>query len=296
MESISFSQFMANALYDPVKGYYSRTPQIGRKGDFFTAVSVGSSFGQIIAYQVVEAWYALDNPEPFHLIEQGAHDGSLAKDIMEELKLLEPDCFHAVQMILIEPLDSLRKLQSEKLRELSVPLQYFKSWDEVPANSLHGFFYSNELVDSFPVDLVTFQNGKWFEKRVAIDPTSTGWMLHLEEIKKDDPLQGFLERIPSIEGYTTEIHRQIEPWMTSVLQGLKAGVILIVDYGYPESQYYMKERTCGTLQTYRLHEKSDDPLVDVGEQDITAHVNFTMLYQSALHQGANLIGCTDQGR
>jgi SAM-dependent MidA family methyltransferase len=296
MKSISFSEFMDFALYDPVTGYYSRSPKIGRKGDFFTSVSVGSSFGQMLAYQVLEVWMALDYPVPFHLIEQGAHEGALIGNVLEELKLLSLDCFTAVHTVLVEPLATLKALQSEKMKALEVPFQHFKNWEEVPAESLTGFFYSNELLDSFPVDLVTFQKGEWFEKRVAKESLSEGYQWVLEKIGREDRLFQELGKIPKIEGYTTEIHRNMERWMESVLRGIKKGVILIVDYGYPESLYYLPERTFGTLQTYREHEKSDNPLIHVGEQDITAHVNFTLPYQSAIQGGGSFIGYTDQGR
>ncbi len=296
MESISFSEFMNHALYDPEAGYYSRSPKIGKKGDFFTSVSVGSSFGQIIAYQALEAWIALGYPEPFHLIEQGAHDGLLMVDIMEELKLLEWDCYHAVQLTVIEPLERLRVIQSERLKGFGVPFRHFSSWEEVDSDSLNGFFYSNELIDSFPVDLVTFHQGGWYEKRVIRGKGLEGNQWDLKKITENDPLYRSVQSIPAIEGYTTEIHGKVEGWMKSVLRGLNSGVILIFDYGYPESVYYAPERTTGTLQMYRNHQKSVNPLINVGEQDMTAHVNFSTIYRAALCEGGEWIGYTDQGR
>jgi len=296
MESISFSEFMNHALYDPLEGYYSRTPAIGRKGDFFTSVSVGSSLGQILAYQALEAWEALGYPDSFQVIEQGAHDGTLMVDMLEELKLLQKSCYDAVEIVLIEPLLSLRQLQFEKISSLGLSFRHYSHWGEVETESLTGFFYSNELIDSFPVDLVTYREGEWNEKRVFCGNEKGDYSWEFKKISEADPHFSFLKLIPAIEGYTTEIHRAVEPWVQSVFRALKSGVVLIIDYGYPQSVYYSRERVSGTLQMYRNHQKSIDPFHDVGEQDMTAHVNFTLLYQSALSAGAEFIGYTDQGR
>ncbi len=287
---------MAHALYDPARGYYSRVPKIGKKGDFFTSVSVGSSFGQILAYQVLEVWSSLGYPEPFHLIEQGAHEGRLLVDILEELKLLQIECYQAIEIVCIEPFDRLRLLQREKWEGLKIPFRFFSDWSEVPQEAFTGFFYSNELIDSFPVDLVTYQEGGWHEKRVICGENFADNRWDLRKITEQNPLFPWLSSIPEIEGYTTEIQRTAEAWMKSVLRGFKRGVVLIVDYGYPESVYYSRERTSGTLQMYQNHQKRMDPLLHVGEQDITAHVNFTELYRKGLGEGAQFIGYTDQGR
>lgn len=287
---------MVYALYDPMEGYYSRTPAIGRKGDFFTSVSVGSSLGQILAYQALEAWEALGYPEPFHLIEQGAHDGTLMVDLLEELKLLQKSCFDAVEIVLIEPLLSLRQLQIEKINSLGLSFRHYSNWGEVEKESLTGFFYSNELIDSFPVDLVTYQEGGWNEKRVLRGKEQGNYSWELKKIEEEDPNFLSLKLIPAIEGYTTEIHRSVEPWVQSVFRSLKSGVVLIIDYGYPQSVYYSRERVSGTLQMYRNHQKSVDPFLYVGEQDITSHVNFTLIHQSAMKVEAEFIGYTDQGR
>lgn len=295
MSSIPFSEFMRFALYDPVKGYYSKAPQIGKKGDFFTSVSVGSLFGQILAYQVVEAWKNLDFPEKMTLAEQGAHEGDLMLDILQELKLISPDCFRSLTILVVEPLLTLREKQIEKWKILNIPYVHYENWNQVEPHSLEGFFYSNELVDSFPVDLVTFEKGEWFEKRVQfLEVQDYQWVL--EPIREEDRLFVEISKLPQIEGYTTEIHIGVNAWVHEFTCAWKRAVYLVVDYGYLASQYYSRERIQGTLQTYRGHQKGVDPLQNVGEQDITAHVNFSALAQAFRQNQASVFGFTDQNR
>lgn len=220
MVSISFSEFMQRALYDPKEGYYARLPEVGKRGDFFTSVSVGSLFGQILAHQAFEVWKKLDYPESFTIAEQGAHTGDLMYDLLQELRILSRECFQATKVLIIEPFNNLQRIQKERLRSLQIEVEHSDSWSKIPPNSVVGFFFCNELLDSFPVDLVVYREGEWKEKCVKGDRhEGYGW----EEVTLDSKKQNEILDFPKIEGYTTELHRSFDFWVPEIFAAWKRG-------------------------------------------------------------------------
>jgi SAM-dependent MidA family methyltransferase len=275
-----FRDFMARALYDPQHGYYaSGRARIGRKGDYFTSVSVGPLFGALLARQFAEVWEKLGRAADFTLVEQGAHDGTLAADVLAALPAEMPH-----RLTIIEPLVHWRTQQQEKLSGHEV--RWVESVEAL--EPFIGVHYSNELLDAFPVQLLHRTNDGWQERAVTwsedrfafTDLPARGWLR-----------QEALAHLPI--GTTTEVNRASTTWMLTLGTKLKRGLILIIDYGFPWSEYYAEHRTSGTLEAIAAHRRVD-PLAQPGEADLTTHVEFTTLAEIAEHAGLNVLGFTDQ--
>lgn len=279
---------MERALYDPSHGYYaSGRVQIGRSGDFFTNVSVGTLFGTLLARQFAQIWEALEEPQVFTLVEQGAHRGELSLDVLSALDRLAPACAAAARLIIIEPLPHWRAAQEQVL---GTRAQWVSSVEEL--DPFVGVHFSNELLDAFPVHLVRSQGGSWAELHVAFE----GAEFQLVERPLSSPrLLATLQKIgarPS--GYETEISPAAEDWIRALAMRLERGVVLAIDYGFARDEFYAPERTCGTLRAYAAHRLEPNPLTRPGELDLTAHVDFTSLTEAAEAAGLRLMGFTDQ--
>ena len=277
---IGFDEFMAVALYHPHGGYYaSGHTRTGRHGDFFTSVSVGPVFGKLLAAQFREMRKLLGEPEDFTLVEQGAHDGQLLADILRAWDGVPP------RLIIIEPLAKLRALQQKTLAPWSDRLTQISHESELPPFT--GIFFANELLDAFPVKLLTRRDGTWRERRVGEDE---GRFVFVET-----PYNGDTPTLPLEHGgFTTEICPSLEPWMQTLAAKLVRGWALLIDYGHPSAVRHHPARANGTLASYRSHQRVDDPLADPGQQDLTAHVDFTEVARRAEAAGLQLAGFTDQ--
>jgi SAM-dependent MidA family methyltransferase len=295
---ISFARFMELALYHPTLGYYRRErpgPRTGRAGDFFTSVSVGPLFGRLLARQFFEMWELLEKPDPFWIIEQGAEDGQLAADILDWSRAQVPDFFAAIHYALIEPAPDARALQQKKLGELGLAGKVL--WDDLAdlaARQPVGVIFCNELVDAFPVRLITRQQDAWVERCVTFSSETEFTWTHcpIEDAELANTITSL--PLPPLPGYTTEIHLRARHWMRETAAVLARGYALTLDYGFPASGYYADFRSHGTLTAYRAHRRSDDVLRDPGAQDITAHVEFTGLIDAAARAGLAPLGLLDQ--
>jgi len=282
---IPFVRFMERALYDPKSGYYtSGTASIGKAGDFFTNVSVGPVYGEILAGQFVEMWRLLGCPSDFHLIEQGAGDGQLAEDI---LHALAGTPLEDVPLIVIERSEVLQAAQADKLAGKNV------SW--IPCEEglpeLCAVHYSNELFDAFPVHLVRSDGESWEEMCVGCENGAFVWVVRppggdLAEILKEYP------RRPA--GFTTEICLACRPLLRTLAARIPRGFLLAVDYGMSRESLLAGHRSEGTLACYRGHRRDANPLESPGGKDITAHVNFSLLRDDAVAAGWEFGSFTDQ--
>ncbi len=291
---------MELALYAPGLGYYGGSGPggglrpVGRGGDFYTSVSVGETFGWILAHRIAEEWTAsFARDETFVVVEQGGHDGRLARDIVGALGEIDgalPDRF---EYRLVEPRAHLFESLAEGLADCP-RIRVVPSL--AAARSSCGIFLCNELLDAFPVDLLVFEGGEWREKRVAWDaaasapcwttaPLPESYAAFVGELGKGFP-----------EDYTTEVCPGIEPWMAEAAGLFDRGLWWIVDYGFERADYYLPERTRGTLRCYRGHRAGEDPFEASGEQDITAHVDFTRVEEAAARAGLRKRRLTDQNR
>ncbi|MEO1623268.1 MAG: SAM-dependent methyltransferase, partial [Cyanobacteria bacterium J06632_3] len=302
---ITFAEFMEMALYHPQFGYYS-TPSnmtggiIGAQGDFVTSPHMGRDFGELIAEQFVDMWEALGQPETFTVMEMGAGQGLIAGDAIAHIHKNYPRCFEHLRYIIVEKSPALKAEQQKRLspwqqRGLSISWQ---SLENVDTDSLIGCAFSNELVDAFPVHLVKWCDQQLHEMWVICG--EEGWCL-VVGVTSTDRLGKYFENIGIdfnagyANGYNTEVNLAALDWLTQVETKLKRGYVLTIDYGYTAERYYSQARKNGTLQCYYRHSYHNDPFINIGEQDITAHVDFTALQKHGETLGLADLGFTQQG-
>ena len=295
---VTFRWFMQQALYHPDFGYYGGgRARIGRRGDFYTSVSVGKIFGELLAKQFQEMWERMGCPVGFTIAEQGAHSGQFAHDVLTALRRFSPELFQEIRYWIVEP---NARLQQDQQATLSAwprnKIRWSPTLEVFEAGSLCGVHFSNELLDAFPVHLVTFTGGSWQENFVDVGKQGFRWV---HGPPSNHQVRTHLAKLPVpalAEGasYTTEVNLVAPRWIEDLSRVLGSGYILLADYGYPRDLYYSPERTEGTLMAYREHRQSRNPLENVGLADLTAHVDFTTLAERAETNGLKLAGYGDQ--
>ena len=292
-----FDRFMEMALYKPGTGYYAKVggpSPIGRSGDFFTSVSVGPLFGSLLARQFFQMWQVLGKPNLFWIMEQGAHDGQLACDILDWCRTETPEFFEAIHYAIVQSSGaaSMHQKCAPEAALLS-RITWFENLSALAAEKPVGVFFSNELVDAFPVRSITYRSGQWLEQYVAIDNESFRWV---DRTIDDAVLIAAINALPlpTIEGYVTEINLRARDWIAEVGRALHRGYVLTIDYGHPASLYYAPHRSHGTLTAFVKHHGVDDVLAEPGMRDITAHVDFTALHQAGARAGLATLGFLDQ--
>ena len=285
---IPFAWFMEQALYHPAHGYYSSGRcAIGRRGDYFTSVSVGPLFGKLLAAQFAEVWERLGRPDDFTIVEQGAHHGEFAGDALAALRERWPECFATMRYRIVEPFPILQQRQEDTLRSFAEKLEWVKAIDEMAP--FCGVHFSNELLDAMPVHLLIAEDGKWQER--FVDSNSSGFTF--VERPAENRLLGKLP-FPPAAGYETEVNLATLAWIETLAPKLQRGVILTADYGFNREVFCAPERRTGTLQCYAEHRVLPSPLEDVGERDLSAHVEWTSLAERAEAAGLTIAGFTDQ--
>ena len=326
-QRITFAEYMDLALYHPEHGYYSQQANdLGKQGDFFTSVHLGADIGEMLAIQFVEMWEILGQPESFELIEMGAGQGYLAADILNYIKKEYSDFFKSLKYTIIEKSSGLKQLQQQRLKEFDI------TWcelEQISNNSIIGCFFSNELVDAFPVHQFTIENGELKEIYVTTNkqtekdtekqrnneinlpplspspppPLPSSPSKLFTEITDQPSTPKLPDYLNSLEidinqypsGYRSEINLAALEWLSVVADRLQRGYVLTIDYGYIKNRYYNPRRERGTLQCYTRHHRHNDPYINIGQQDITAHVDFTALEKNGDRQGLQKIGLTQQG-
>lgn len=303
---ITFAEYMDMALYHPEYGYYcSDAVKIGfGDSDFFTSVSLGSDFGELLAVQFLQMWEILGQPQPFHLVEMGAGQGILASQILNYLKLHHRDFFAVLEYIIVEKSPSLKQAQQEYLQEFAVR---WCNLPEIRTESITGCFFANELVDAFPVHQFSLNAGKLQEIYVTTSQHQQQQGLKIEFVEvigePSTPKLGEYFNLVGIDishntyddGYRSEINLAAFDWLSIVADCLQRGYVLTIDYGYPANRYYHPRRSQGTLQCYYHHRHHNNPYINIGRQDITAHVDFTALQAWGNQSGLNQVGWTQQG-
>jgi SAM-dependent MidA family methyltransferase len=284
---IGFPDFMALALYQPDLGYYARqTRQVGREGDFFTSVSVGPLFGKILARRFLRGWNEIGNPTLWRIIECGANDATLATDILREITTQSPQAAASLEYVITEPLPHLRTIQQKNLEPFGQTTRILPSPDTLSENPLPGFAFGNEVLDALPCHLIEFQNGHWHERLVTLDPND-----NLTWHTNPTPVSGTLAQATAPlsqsfpNGYLTEIRTNFAAFLSPIRQALQNGHMIWIDYGFAQPEYYDPARTRGTLRTFSNHRAAENPLETPGLIDLTAHVDFTALAQTAISLG-----------
>ena len=298
---ISFAEYMEMALYHLHYGYYAaKNEKIGAHGDFFTSPHLAVDFGELLAQQFAQMWQILGQPQPFTLVEMGAGQGLLAADVLRGLQHQHPNCFAALEYVIVEKAAALIAEQKLRLQpwQSGVKIEW-RSLDEIPAHEIVGGIFSNELVDAFPVHLVTLADGELQEIYVTAQSDGFGEILgSLSTSKITDyfSLNGIDLSTPAYpEGYRTEVNLAALDWLSLISERIQRGYVLTIDYGYPAIRYYSPRRSQGTLQCYHQHSHHNNPYLNVGQQDITAHVDFTALERQGDRCGLKTLGFTQQG-
>lgn len=302
-QRITFAEYMNDLLYDPQLGYYhSEKIKIGQKGDFFTSSSLGSDFGELVAQQIKQFWEKLNSPQTFTLVEMGAGTGIFASDILTYLQQNDPDFFEVLNYIIIESSPNLINLQKDNLKNIinhnSSKISW-KNWDEIENNSLIGCFFSNELIDAFPVHQVIYNKGKL--KEIYVSLSQQGELTEIYDDLSTPEINDYFDLNQIIfsddhypHNYRTEVNLLAKDWLKTINNKLKKGYLITIDYGYSSQKYYHPQRYQGTLKCYYQHHHHDNPYVNLGLQDVTAHVNFTALELWGNQLGLNNISLTKQ--
>lgn len=277
---ITFERFMELALYHPQWGYYS-TPveKIGRGGDFYTAPTVSPLFGAMVARQLEEMWRLAECPETWTLVEFGPGTGKLAGDIMSELSANYPAFYRAVTYYLVEVGTGLRERQQQALsgHAAAAKFNWVPDLAGIDTAGFEGCVLANELVDAFPVHLVQQREGRLAE--LYVDRDSNRGFRFVAGNPSTAKLEEYLamQEVTLEEGQRAEINLRTADWLSETANHLRRGFILVIDYGTTTADLYGRHRFKGTLRSFHKHRLVDDPLLNPGVQDITAHVNFTAL-------------------
>jgi SAM-dependent MidA family methyltransferase len=292
---IGFDTFMEQALYAPGLGYYSRGATVfgampqglrdasgkvkGAGSDFVTAPEMTPLFGQALARQVAQALQVTGTDE---IWEFGAGTGALALQILDALDALGVPLRRYTIVDLSQP---LKERQQATLESHAYRVQ----WVDALPEQIHGVLVGNEVLDAMPVKMLARMGGAWHERGVVWDAANAGfaWQDRPTELRPPD-------EVPGEHDYVTEVHPQGEAFVRTLADRLQAGAIFLLDYGFPEHEYYHEQRHMGTVMCHHAHKADGDPLVLVGEKDITAHVNFTGIAVAAQDAGLEVLGYTSQ--
>lgn len=281
---IGFDRFMHMALYEPGLGYYANTtPKFGALpssgSDFITAPELSPLFGQTLAVQVAEALTATGSAEVW---EFGAGSGALAAQLLEALG----DQVHSYHIVDVS--GTLRARQQATLERWEAKVQWH---DSLPAQ-INGVVVGNEVLDAMPVQLLARIGGVWHERGVALQGDALVWADRPTDLRPPFEIEGEHDVV-------TEIHQQALAFVTTLAERMLAGkgaAVFLIDYGFPEAEYYHPQRTGGTLVCHQAHQVDDNPLIAIGLKDITAHVDFTGVALAAQDAGLSVLGYTSQGR
>ena len=256
----SFAWFMRQALYHPQHGYYSSGRcVIGRAGDFFTNVSVGPLCGQLLAAQFVEIWDRLGRIDEFAIVEQGAHDGQLAHDVLEFVQNRAPEFWQALRYQIVEPFPALRERQSRTLQQFGDKVQWTES-----LKPFVGVHFSNELLDAMPVRLVHRDTEK------SVDFNGQSFVFVERSVAEDTFNQATLN------------------WVDDVAANLQRGYVIAIDYGRCAEDFE------ATPQVRSRQRFLDSPFEEIGIADITMHVDWRSIIERARANGLRVAGFTDQ--
>jgi SAM-dependent MidA family methyltransferase len=267
---ISFARFMHQALYHPEHGYYSSGRcAIGRKGDYFTNVSVGPLFGEFLAAQFAEMWERLGSVEDFTITEQGAHDGQFARDVLDSMQKRAPEFFAALRYRIIEPFPILQDRQSRTLERFRDKVEWRDS-----LQPFLGVHFSNELLDAMPVRLISCGMEK------LVDLEDDKFVFVERPISQQATFQPLAQR--------DAFNQAARDWIDDVAAKLQRGYVVAIDYGHLEDEFQ------GNVQVRAQHRDLDSPFEQIGYADITMPVEWSTIIERAQANGMRVAGFTDQ--
>ena len=288
---LSFERYMELSLYAPGLGYYSAgSHKLGEGGDFTTAPEISSLFSGCIANQCAEV---LQRVHGGHVLELGAGSGIMAVDMLLRLEKLGrlPD-----QYCILEVSADLQQRQQALLQQKVPHLFHKLRWLQSLPAQFNGFIVANEVLDALPVKRFCMMNEVIHELGVGVVESQLAWQARPADACLQQTVAALMTEIGHTfdNGYCSEINLLLPRWISSLSETLQRGVLLFVDYGLPRKQYYSIDRTQGTLNCFFRHHQHDNPFLNVGMQDITAWVDFTLLAQSGVDAGLELNGFATQ--
>ena len=297
---ITFARFMELCLYHPEYGYYNTERiKLGKHGDFYTSAHAGPVFARLLARHFELLWHELGKPERFDLVELGPGDGSLAAELLRWIATRFPEFSSHFNYIAVEQ----SPLQRVRLKQLLSPHgDRVVIRDVLPSTrsthgSIVGCIFANEFFDALPVHLLVWRKERWWERYVCLSGDQLAW-------REDSPssqelnYEAWLQFFPSlsVEDHNAEWILEIAPsagnWIQQLERVLRRGNLLSLDYGYQQFEWRVGRFPRGSVLGYRQHQAVEDLLANPGEQDLTAHVNFSQLIeigeQSGLRQWGSL--------
>lgn len=286
---ITFAEFMDLAMFWPDGGYYLSQEPFGASGDYYTSPLAHPAFGALIAEQLFQMWQLMECPDTFHVVELGAGNGLLCRDIIGYSQHLSPEFRQSLRYV----------CQDRRARpgaEQGLPNASRIATPDLPLRGVNGCILSNEFLDSFPVHQMRKHQGRLQEVYVALKGDE------LAETLGEPSTPELAQRLESlgvelVEGQTTEINLGLEKWAREVTGSLDTGFVLTIDYGHLAADLYSAEvRPRGTLTTYYRHVQTDSPLRRIGRQDISAQVDFTSVIDAGRRSGLEPVGLTTQAR
>lgn len=296
---IAFADYMELVLYHPQFGYYATNADcIGKSGDFLTSPHLAADFGELLAVQLKQLWEILGSPDKFSIVEMGAGQGLLAAQILEYLKKEHSNFFTVIDYIIIETAPAM--IAAQRMRLNTLPVKWCE-WLEIEDRSIVGCFLSNELIDALPVHQVVVKDDRLQEIYITLGKEDLIFDEIVDELSTDrldrywqlNNINLLSDRYS--DGYRTEVNLAALDWLKTVEQKLEHGYIISIDYGYSADRYYNPIRAQGTLQCYYEHYHHNDPYINIGNQDLTAHVDFTAIQNQGELLGLETIGFTKQG-
>lgn len=286
---ITFADYMKLCLYAPGLGYYSAGSQkLGQLGDFTTAPEISALFSQTLSRHIKDVFQQL---EQANILEFGAGSGKMAADILKELE--NKQCLPE-QYYIIEASADLRERQQQTVQEVIPHLADKVIWlNTIPENFV-GVVLANEVCDAMPIHCLQFEAGKVRERYIKNDGQQLQWCTGKISLPHLAKRAIEIQSLIGDSDYLTEVNLAAEGWLASIADKLQQGAVFIIDYGYPQATYYHPQRTSGSLMCYYQHHGHDNPLILQGLQDITAHVDFTALAQTAIDNDLEVAGFQSQ--
>ena len=285
---IGFDEYMQMALYEPGLGYYSAAAsKFGAPGDFVTAPEISPLFGFCLARQVAAV---IAQGCRARILEFGAGSGKLCAQILSTLPRLE-------RYQILDLSADLKQRQQNYLRaELSAELFHKIEWLSSLPQEFDGIVLANEVLDAMPVHILSKQ-GEWLERGIGYDGQAFTWQTFTPKQAVIDSIRSIEARLGEFEeGYRSELNLNYGPWLRALTQSCKRALVMIIDYGYEQDQYYHPSRSRGTLTCHYRHRVHSDPLLYPGLQDITAFVDFDACADAAEANGFVLSGLVTQGQ
>ncbi|UKS31131.1 SAM-dependent methyltransferase [Paenibacillus sp. HWE-109] len=288
-KAIPFHEYMAICLYSEPYGYYrNENPKIGKQGDFYTSSSIGSVMGEMIAAFVTkQAASASSDQLVLHLVEWGGGSGRMAFHIMEEIKNTSPAIYDRVRYTLIESSAYHRELQRTALQDHAANIEFAQAGEWLAQEPQeHLYVLANELLDAFPVHRIRYKNSDFQESYVHWRPEEQEFQEIWRPIRSERLLDFLAQsKVQWLDGQIGEINLEAEVWIAGIASRMENGSLLVIDYGDVEAELYAPHRYQGTFMCYRQHQAHDNPWIHQGEQDMTAHIDFSFIEKVALQSG-----------